>query len=328
MGVEMKKYQIFVSSTYNDLLSERQAVVEAILRAGHIPAGMELFATGDKSQLETIRRWIDESDLFMLILGRCYGTVEEETGKSYTQLEYEYALERGKPVFAAVISEQYRETKVRNEGDKVMEAKHPDLYQSFLRTVKSRMCRFFDDKKDLKLIVHESIPEVTRDHQLAGWVRGSDVMDPQPMLEEMAQLRAENNKLLRRTTELEKRLDPESYQGYTFDELFNLLTEERIWIEKIPGVSNESKEISLLSLLGAFADHLVVGVENSDEMDSLSQFLFFKLSPKLAIYGLVEKKNVNNTHVQRFQLTTLGNRFLAKVKPLFHQQPKVGNSRR
>jgi Domain of unknown function (DUF4062) len=47
---KMKKLQVFVSSTYNDLLAERQAVVEAILMAGHIPAGMELFAAGDRSQ--------------------------------------------------------------------------------------------------------------------------------------------------------------------------------------------------------------------------------------------------------------------------------------
>lgn len=38
-----KKYQIFISSTYQDLKEERQAAVEAILKAGHIPAGMELF---------------------------------------------------------------------------------------------------------------------------------------------------------------------------------------------------------------------------------------------------------------------------------------------
>jgi len=40
-----KKYQIFVSSTYEDLKDERQAAVEAILLAGHIPAGMELFSS-------------------------------------------------------------------------------------------------------------------------------------------------------------------------------------------------------------------------------------------------------------------------------------------
>ena len=45
-----KKLQVFVSSTYTDLIEERQAAVEAILDAGHIPAGMELFKAGNESQ--------------------------------------------------------------------------------------------------------------------------------------------------------------------------------------------------------------------------------------------------------------------------------------
>ena len=63
-----KKLQVFVSSTYTDLIEERQAAVQAILDAGHIPAGMELFKAG-KSQMNTIRKWIDESDIYILILG-------------------------------------------------------------------------------------------------------------------------------------------------------------------------------------------------------------------------------------------------------------------
>jgi len=34
------KIQVFISSTYTDLIEERQAVVQAVLQAGHIPAGM------------------------------------------------------------------------------------------------------------------------------------------------------------------------------------------------------------------------------------------------------------------------------------------------
>lgn len=64
-----RKLQVFISSTFVDLKDERQAAVEAILKAGHIPAGMELFKAGDKSQWATIQRWIDESDVYMLILG-------------------------------------------------------------------------------------------------------------------------------------------------------------------------------------------------------------------------------------------------------------------
>jgi Domain of unknown function (DUF4062) len=37
-----RKLQVFVSSTYVDLKAERQAAVEAIVTAGHIPVGMEL----------------------------------------------------------------------------------------------------------------------------------------------------------------------------------------------------------------------------------------------------------------------------------------------
>ena len=46
--MQVKKLQIFVSSTYRDLQPERQAAVQAILSASHIPAGMELFAAGDE----------------------------------------------------------------------------------------------------------------------------------------------------------------------------------------------------------------------------------------------------------------------------------------
>ena len=96
-----KKLQVFVSSTYVDLIEERQRAVQAILDAGHIPAGMELFKAG-KTQMETIKKWIDESDVYCLILGGRYGSVEEESGLSYTQLEYEYALSKEKNVFAIV----------------------------------------------------------------------------------------------------------------------------------------------------------------------------------------------------------------------------------
>ena len=82
----MKKLQIFVSSTFIDLIDERQAAVEAILKAGHIPAGMELFTASNQSQWTIIQKWIDESDIYMLILGGRYGSIEPDSGLSYTEL--------------------------------------------------------------------------------------------------------------------------------------------------------------------------------------------------------------------------------------------------
>ena len=42
-----KKYQVFVSSTFDDLYQERQAVTWALLKARFVPVGMEAFSATD-----------------------------------------------------------------------------------------------------------------------------------------------------------------------------------------------------------------------------------------------------------------------------------------
>src|SRR5262249_34174859 len=159
-------------STYTDMLAERQAAVEAVLGAGHIPAGMELFAAGDESQLETIRHWIDDSDVFMLILGGRYGSIEAKSGKSYIQLEYEYASEKKKPFFVAVIADEFLEAKVKTAGTSAIEKQHGGELKAFRDTVTSKICRFFYDINELKLIIFQSLSESARDENLTGWIRG------------------------------------------------------------------------------------------------------------------------------------------------------------
>jgi Domain of unknown function (DUF4062) len=198
-----KKLQVFMSSTYTDMLAERQAAVEAILRAGHIPAGMELFAAGDESQLETIRRWIDDSDVFMLILGGRYGSIEPKSGRSYIELEYEYAIKNKKPLFAAVISDSYLESKIKAAGSSAIETVHGTLLKAFRETVTNKICRFFGDANELKLIVFESLSNFERNEGLAGWIRGTDVLEPKAILEEVSRLQAENAALRSRVEELE-----------------------------------------------------------------------------------------------------------------------------
>ncbi|HCV3010581.1 TPA: DUF4062 domain-containing protein [Staphylococcus aureus] len=93
------KYQIFISSTYLDLIEERQAVVEAVLNSNNIPAGMELFNSSSKSQWEIITQWINESDAVILLLGSSYGTIDSEENISYTEMEYNFAKSLGKPIY-------------------------------------------------------------------------------------------------------------------------------------------------------------------------------------------------------------------------------------
>lgn len=97
-----QKFQVFVSSTFEDLKVERDSVVRAILEMGHIPVGMEMFSAADDEQWKIISRHIDQSDYYVVIVAHRYGSTTPD-GQSYTQKEYEYAIERGVPVLGFLI---------------------------------------------------------------------------------------------------------------------------------------------------------------------------------------------------------------------------------
>src|SRR5580658_5329998 len=92
-----KKYQVFISSTFSDLTSERQDTIRSVLDLGHIPAGMEIFPAADSEQFEYIKKVIDECDYYVLIVGARYGSVDT-SGISFTEKEYDYANEKKIPV--------------------------------------------------------------------------------------------------------------------------------------------------------------------------------------------------------------------------------------
>lgn len=169
-----KKLQVFISSTYIDLIEERQAAVQAVLDAGHIPAGMELFKAGNTSQLETIYKWIDNSDVYMLILGGRYGSIEEKAGKSYTQLEYEYAIDKGLPVFSVVLRDDFLKRKSDILGEeRTIEKSNISQYNNFKNLVMSKIVREVSDCKDIMLAVHTTLKDFMEEYKFVGWVRSN-----------------------------------------------------------------------------------------------------------------------------------------------------------
>ena len=61
-------YQAFASSTFEDLKDERSQVSNALAKAVYVAAGMELFPASDQQQLEYIKRIIDRSDYYVVIV--------------------------------------------------------------------------------------------------------------------------------------------------------------------------------------------------------------------------------------------------------------------
>jgi uncharacterized protein DUF4062 len=96
-----KKYQVFISSTFKDLVEERQDAIRTVLDLGHIPSGMEIFPAADVEQFEYIKKVIDECDYYVLIIGGRYGSMDA-AGVSFTEKEYDYAVGQKKTVLAFV----------------------------------------------------------------------------------------------------------------------------------------------------------------------------------------------------------------------------------
>ena len=94
----LKKISFFISLTYEDLKEERNKAIQAILTMNQFPVGMEMFSAADDDQWKIIREAIDSIDFYILIVGNRYGSIEETTGISYTEKEFDYAVERKIPV--------------------------------------------------------------------------------------------------------------------------------------------------------------------------------------------------------------------------------------
>jgi hypothetical protein len=155
---------------------------------------MELFTAGDESQLDTIKSWIGNSDVFVLLLGGRYGSIEPKSQKSYVQLEYEFALELAKPAFAVVITEDALDAKTRTIGRGAIEQTHGQLLQQFRSVVLSKISRFFADTKDIKIAIHQKLAELAQRQDLVGWIRG-DQASNDDLAAELAALSAENRSL-------------------------------------------------------------------------------------------------------------------------------------
>lgn len=91
---------IFVSSTFKDLAACRAEVEKQLVSLEQAVKGMEFFGSSSDTPLDVCKKKLRECKLMILLIGVSYGSIEPTSGKSYTELEYEYATEMSIPVLA------------------------------------------------------------------------------------------------------------------------------------------------------------------------------------------------------------------------------------
>ncbi len=204
-----RRYQIFLSSTYEDLRIERQQATQSVLALGHLPTGMELFPASDLSQWELIKKVILDSDYYIIIIAGRYGSTHPDSGISFTEMEYDFALENGIPVLGFVRNDiSNLAVKFSEQGEESR-----NKLKKFREKVLARHCNIFEDPSEIGSKVMQSLVTETRINPRLGWVKADqalsaeDIQRERVLSEELEAARALNKRLERKIRDASIKVD-------------------------------------------------------------------------------------------------------------------------
>lgn len=166
-----KKYQIFISSTFDDLREERRKVRETILSMHHFPIGMEMFSAADEEQWNIIKETIDSSDYYVVIIAKRYGTVIEsgdDAGISYTQKEFAYAKKKEIPILAFIMDDSISVTSDKIETDPLKNEKLKE-FKEMAKT--GRIVEWWENGDELATKVAVALSKEFQKGKRPGWIR-------------------------------------------------------------------------------------------------------------------------------------------------------------
>lgn len=264
--MEARRYQVFVSSTFLDLQEERAAVVSALLQMEAFPAGMELFPAADDDAWTLIKRVIDSSDYYLLVVGGKYGSIDPETELSFTEKEYDYAVEQGKPVMAFLHADPEKIEVGKSEKKEQAQEK----LDALRKKVEARKhVKYWSGPDDLAGKVALSFADFRQTYQAVGWVRG----DKETSAEVLSEINELRKKLAKAQAETERgaRTAPQEAKGLSQGrELVNFRFVARTRVKRKGDIQGwEGRDVALYLDVDTTWDDLFscVGPEMLNEAD-------------------------------------------------------------
>ena len=328
------KHQVFVSSTYKDLIDERKEVIHALLELDCIPAGMELFPATDEDAWSLIQEVIDDSDYYLLILAGKYGSTNKD-GIGYTEMEFDYAASQGKPIICFVHSD----LDSLSAGKVEKTEKATELLNKFRGKAQAKHCKFWTSSPDLGGKISRSLVQLKKKHPSEGWVPGRYAAD-QAMLTEMERLRA-------RVSELEiLALTHNDSPPSDIDELQHGEDVLPLFFTIKSDKSGKEKQVKLevsWDKIFKYCGPILVGECNNSELDEKIQMSYYhaipseyveyndfadvilpevrhdKIKMQLQALGLMEhgikKRTVSDTKTY-WKMTKYGEKYLVKISAI------------
>lgn len=263
-----KRYQVFISSTYEDLQEERRAVSDTLLSLDCIPIGMEDFPAADEEQLRFIKRIIDESDYYLLIIGGRYGSVCED-GISFTEKEFDYAVSAKKTILSFIRAD--RETLPCNKTDEDDSKK--EKLNSFIKKIsENRLKKDWHNKDELRYLVSQSISHAKKTKPAIGYVRAEVGNNMEELLKQLNELRIENAKMKSQLAEKENnKMSISDIAG--LDEVYVFLGMEH---SEIGGKSEKQISARWIDLFLSLAPASMEGIDDEIARSRLNKFFSSK----------------------------------------------------
>ncbi|MGD0038283.1 MAG: DUF4062 domain-containing protein, partial [Bacteroidota bacterium] len=173
-----------------DLKEERRRVIQALMEMDCIPAGMELFPAADEEQWAFIKHIINDCDYYILIIGGRYGSTTAE-GISYTEKEYDYAIDIGLKVLAFIHEKPDDIPVGKSDIDPELRARLATFRE---KVSKGRLVKMWSVAAELPGLVALSLSKTIKTYPAIGWVRANQVANAD-LLGELNELRKQNQEL-------------------------------------------------------------------------------------------------------------------------------------
>lgn len=164
LGQPKQHVPVFVGSTYEDLKEYRTAVRETLERLETIVRGMEYFGSKPGSPKEECLKAVRSSKVYIGIFAMRYGSIDEETGKSMTHLEYEEAVQQGLPILIYLIDEESQPILPKH----VETGENANLLEELKNELKKKFTiSFFTTPDNLAKKIAHDLPSVLSDSGVA-----------------------------------------------------------------------------------------------------------------------------------------------------------------
>lgn len=168
------KLSVFIGSPKKDLENIRQRIIQAVLEAGHIPDGMEIWASDARPTLKTIAEKMNLCDIHVVVLGLKYGEVLDNENISFTEWEYRKSRNDKRPIISFLLEENIFEHAWVDDSPDDREKKDYRRLWSELR--KNSVCKLYKsiNMSAIDRDVINALNQVIDSYQLrplAGWIR-------------------------------------------------------------------------------------------------------------------------------------------------------------